>query len=590
MRIFLILLIVGITLVFLVKVLERRHKKLKSEREGASEIPERHDSLVGHAREFRTDDLLFQLEQADEEAADAAMRKLLSLGAPALEFILPAFRDTQIRREEETSILMARRLASLLADFGRPSIRPCLDLLIEEKGLFEIYYGVRDVFSLMGESAALPLVERIDDIIAEGLYTRSVFLFQAAGPNAVGPVLRFLDNASADKQISVIALLRDLAPLQPAPFLDRARQYWTGGRMPPQTGLGAMIRARQAIIGAVRSINPPDAADIYMGALRDNAPLVRIEAVGGLSDLGTRGQALRTMLNDPDSDIIRHAIYGLSLAGDKEALSGYTPDLTTPLGCAITGALARFESGPGREALAQVLEQGCLELQKEAAYALGIAGGRQSVKILVAAMDKIPLPLRRDVGAALGQCDVDEAVNPIFSIWEEFGGFEMRRAIQRLGRRSTSALAGIIHRRSPFLMEHASYALGTLHESSPTALGEILDSCEADDPALMAVEMVLETGGTELIPYALTLLDRPQPHQVQAVVRALSFVGSEDVADALMEKSDAINDPMPLYDYLLALPAPRRDKIDAFIIGNPKRPGIAYLKKCLAERSDSQQV
>jgi hypothetical protein len=583
----LILLALAVVFVVLLRLLERRSRsKLQGRDEDArlersDDEEDRDESERGEpsSADERFESLVAALTRGGDEEAAQASQKLLMVGPRAVSFLLPAFTQNERKRRNRERAVVARRIEETLAAFGPSVVRPCLELLVEEKANFELFRGVRCVLANVGEAAARPLIDSLPWLLDEGLYVRAMLLMRSIGPTALSPLLRVIEGGEARVREVSLDLLLDWARFFPEVVGARAVDAFKKERR----GMLAAPEVRHALLLALRRTGAAgQRIPVLLAATTDEDPRVRREAWLLCAEAITAGVGA--------SDI-RAAIDRAAPSLDREdAVAASQIYALGAIGCAIHAqvsgraaiALAALRAKAGDSSAHALLEsalvEGPLEERREAARALAFVGDEDAGRTLGRALLQTPVPILGSVVAALGSTRTPAAAAALFDLWEERLGNTIRRGITALGPAATSKLLEFVARRNPRLMEPAALVLGELGPAARDAIVTLLRDAGPDDPALFAAEIALEVHGAEATADLIALLATNAPHQREVAIWVLSHVGGVEAADALLGQLEHWDDPYPILDYVRRGPAETRARARSFAAGHPNLPDRAALE------------
>lgn len=207
-------------------------------------------------------------------------------------------------------------------------------------------------------------------------------------PAAVGALIETFNKVSIDGKREVLELLRSFEDKRiqdcmrkalddPSPTVRRAAVFYVntffGREIVPrliEMATNDVDNLRAAALGALAEYSDPLLPDIYLKALRDPSGEVRRQAVMILKDRPDKRAAdtLMHFLNDPDENIVSGAILALGVMKIDRAVD--------PLISILSGSY--YEDG--RAQIAQI--------RKAAAEALGLAGNRDALPVLLLTLGK----------------------------------------------------------------------------------------------------------------------------------------------------------------------------------------------------------
>ena len=576
-KVLLLILALGIVFVILLRLLERWSGQAKAaarprrEEDEASEEPRTGEEQF----EERVEELLQQMTGQDGDRAREAASKLLMIGPRVIERLMPQLLLAERERGDHEAAVVARRFEETLMGFGPAVIRPCLELLVREKGSFEVLRGVRTIVGGIGEAAARPLVEHAPWLSEEGLYVRVLLLLKGLGPGALSAPLRGIEGGDGRTRELGLDLLFDLARFFPDAIRERARLAAAPGA---RQGLTASPEVRQGLLRALRRVGVT-AGDLT--ALRamaeDEDPRVRREA---WLALGNHPEASALVAGLP-ADQDPHAAAGQSYALHRLGLPLTADDRPGQVAVAHSGLRARDGDEGALRMLEGALLEGPLEARREAADALCYAGGEEAGRILARGLSQTPVPILGIVAQALGGTRAAAAVGALFDLWEERGGNAVRRAITALGEAAVPKLMEYVSRRNPRLMEPAGLVLGELGAPARTALLALARECRSEDPALFAVEVALECQGAEAVEEVLPLLAVEERHLVDVGVWVLAQIGDPRAAEPLLNALERIGDRYPVLDFVRRGPDEVRGVARRFLEAHPDHPDAEALRQAL---------
>jgi hypothetical protein len=573
-KVLLLLLALGVVFIILLRVLERWSGQAKPARPKRELEDEAEDAPSGEERlDERIEELVAEVSGPDAERARESASKLLMIGPGVLSRMLAEFLRTERGRRQHEMAVVARRFEDTLTAFGPVAIRPCLELMVAEKGSFEAYRGIRTVLTGIGEAAARPVVDAVPWLSEEGLYARAVFLLEALGPGAASAILRAVETSDGRAREIASDLLLDFARFHPESVRVRFAQAFTASTA--RRGVAAAPEVRATLLAALRRVGvlPADAA--FLGAaLRDEDPRVRRQAWLAVAEAADAGPVAE-LPPDPDPAAAAAQIY----ARDRLGLPPAAVEGAGQVAVAQAGVRARAGDAAALADLDRALLEGPLESRQEAAQALAHAGGEEAGRILARGLVQTPVPILAVVAQALGHTRSQAAVGPLFDLWEERGGNAVRRAITALGEAAVPKLLEYVSRRNPRLMEPAALALGDLGVAARRPLLDLLRECRPEDPALFAVELSLQAQGPAAVEDILPLLDAPAAHVVEVAVWILAQIGDPRAAEPLFRHLDRVEDRYPVIDFVRRGPEDVRAAARHFLEANPDHPDAEVLRQ-----------
>jgi HEAT repeat protein len=582
-KVLLLLLVLGVVFVILLRLLERWSGQAKAVARPRREEEEISDETRTGEEQFkeRVEELVQEMTGPDADRAREAASKLLMMGPHVIEQLMPRLLLAERERGDHEAAVVARRFEETLTAFGPIVVRPCLDLLAQEKGSFEVLRGVRGIVAGIGEAAARPLVENTPWLSEEGLYVRALLMLKSLGSGVLSAVLRGVEGGEGRTRELALDLLLDLARFFPGAIRERVRQAGDPGS---RRGLAASAEVRQGLLRSLRRIGvTSDELTALRRMVEDEDPRVRREAWLSLGEHPEGSHLVAGVPTDPDP----HAAAGQSYALHRLGLPLPPDDRPGQVAVARAGLLARQGDEGALRTLEGALLEGPLEARREASVALSYAGGEEAGRILARGLSQTPVPILAAVAQALGATRAAAAVGPLFDLWEERGGNAIRRAVAALGEAAVPKLMEYVSRRNPRLMEPAGLVLGELGAPARAALLALAREVHPEDPALFAVEVGLECQGAEGVEDVLPLLAAEEQHLVDLAVWVLAQIGDPRAAEPLFCTLERVGDRYPILDFL------RRgsDEVGAvarrFLEAHPDHPEAEALQQAIGARSKS---
>lgn len=587
------LLALAVIFIVIVKLLERRHARKalqpkprpapreESEREDADDSDSEQESAPAYAR---LPALVQRLVQGTATEAKEAAQQLLMSGPRALDALLPVFQEVERARGEHASAVVARRVESTLAAFGPSAIRPCLDLMVEEKGSFEIYRGLRAIVLDVGEGAARPIVDAMPKLTDEGLYVRATLLLRALGPEVISPLMRTIEGGDARAREIAVDVLLDVATSHATAVRERLREAFLGAKK----GVLAAADVRLALLLALRRLGPmlayAERAPV-VAATRDPDPRVRREAWLLIAALpaATPPEAvpeLSAMVDaapiEGDGSVAAAQVYA-HVAWGRNVAGAVTTEPRVLL--ALAAERARRGEALAMTELDAALGDGALDTRREAAEALAFVGTEEAGRLLAKGLLQTPAPLIGAVAFALGRTPPQAASAALFDLWEDRLGNAVRRGIVAQGAASVPKLLEYISRRSPRLMESAAFALGELGAAARGPLREQLQQCRAADPALFAAEIAFEVQGPSATAELLPLLDAEAAHVRESAALIIAQAGDPSATEPLLEHLGKLADRGPILDFVRRGGADVHARALRFLEAHPAHPDAEAIRE-----------
>ena len=295
----------------------------------------------------------------------------------------------------------------------------------------------------------------------------------------------------------------------------------------------------------------PGAASALIGALRDEDAGVRAAAA---ESLGNRHEmaavpALVAALRDEEAAVRANAVDALSELGDGRALDGLLGalgDASADVRARAAAALGELHDAHGSKAdaqrmagaLARLLDDGSVEVRKNAVHALSQLESARPVEAMLTATKDADAEVRQQAVHALGDFEAREAAPQLVALLADPDAEVRHAAAHAVGELQHAAaapqLARLLTDRDPDVRQAAAQALGELdlHRAPPELLAALRDGNA--DVRRSAVHAVAEMQDARAVPGLVALLDDPSGDVRQAAVEALSEIRDAAAMDALV--------------------------------------------------------